>query len=113
MVSKENSEKIQELQILEHNLQALIAQKQAIQMELNEVLNALEEVKKTNDEVYKVISGVMLKSSQAVIVKELEEKKNLFELRISSVEKQEKIIESLIEATKKELTSSLDKKKKD
>jgi len=48
----ETQKKIQELQILEHNLQNLMMQKQAFQLELNETVNALEEVKKKQKMTY-------------------------------------------------------------
>ena len=103
---KDNSEKIQELQILEQNLRAISMQKQQIQIELNETLNALEELKKTNDEVYKMISGIMLKSSKEDLIKELNEKKKIIELRISSLTKQEDLIEAKSSELRKELSFS-------
>ena len=40
-IDAETGKKIQELQILEQNLQNLLMQKQAFQIELNEIENAL------------------------------------------------------------------------
>lgn len=90
--SKETDETIEEFQILEQQLRGLLAQKQMVQVELQEVLNALEELDKTKDEVYKILSGVMIKAEKNVLKKELEEKKKLAELRISSIEKQERTL---------------------
>jgi prefoldin beta subunit len=106
-LSKETSEKIGELQVLERNEQALLAQKQSVQIELNEVSNALQEVKTTKDEVYKTIAGVMLKVGKDAMLKELEEKKKILEMKLSSVEKQEKLIEERSEKLKNEINSSL------
>jgi len=108
----ETQKKIQEFQIIEHNLQALIMQKQAFQLELNESLNALEEVKKTNDEVYKVTGSIMLKASKDTIMKELEEKKKILELRLSTIEKQEKLLESKAKELQEEAKKSLEKRTK-
>ena len=108
--SKEIQEKIQELQILEHNLQSILAQKQSIQIELNEVENALNELKKTKDETYKVLSGIMIKADKNTLIKELEEKKKLSDLRISSIEKQEKLIEDKAMHLKEEVSSLVKKK---
>jgi len=110
-IDKETSEKIEELQILEQNLQNFFMQKQSIQIELNEVLNALSEVKKTADDIYKVIGGVMIKSNKDQLIKELEEKKKILDLRIGSIEKQEKIIESKAAGLKSEITDVVNKKK--
>jgi prefoldin beta subunit len=86
-------------------------QKQTVQIELNEVQNALTDLKKTEDEVYKVIGGVMIRSNKADLLKELSEKQKILELRISSVEKQEKILEEKTGKLRKELTETLTKKK--
>ena len=113
-LDKETQQTIQELQILEHNMQNLLMQKQAFQLELNETLNALEEVKKTNDTIYKVTGSIMLKANKDVILKELEEKKKIFELRVEAIEKQEGLLESkakeLQEEAKKALQKAGDKK---
>lgn len=105
--SKESSEKIHELQVLEHHLQNFLAQKQNIQLELNEILNALEELKKSPEEVYKVLSGIMIKSDSAELTTELKEKKKLSELRISSIEKQEKLLEEKAQELKNQITKSM------
>ena len=96
MDSKDANKSIEELQILEQQLHGLLAQKQMIQVETQEISNALEELDKTKEDVYKVLSGVMLKADKEDLNKELEEKKKLSELRITSIEKQEKIFENRI-----------------
>ena len=93
-----NSEnKIQELQILEQTMQNVLIQKQSFQIELAETQGALEELEKTEDEVYKIIGQLMLKTEKAKTVIELEEKKKMFELRIKTLENQEKNILDKIE----------------
>lgn len=110
-MSADLSKKIQELQILEQNLQTFLMQKQNFSLELNEVLNALEEIKHSNGEVYQMLSGIMIRSSVDKIKKDLDEKKKLFELRISSVEKQEKILDDRIQKLRDEMSSSMSIKK--
>jgi len=109
----ETQKKIQELQILEQNLQVLMSQKQAFQLELNETLNALEEVKKANSEIYKIIGSIMLKSNKKDVMEELEEKKKILELRTNTIEKQEKLIESKAEDLKEQAKKALEGKEKD
>ncbi len=69
-ISQETQEKIQQLQIFEQNLQNLLLQKQAFQLELNETEHALKEVEKTRQDIYKLIGQVMLKTSKTEIEKE-------------------------------------------
>ena len=102
---------IEELQALESGIQSLIMQKQNLQIELNESLNALSEVEKTNDDVYKILNGIMIKADKTRVLADLKEKKKLFELRVSSIEKQEKIFEEKAEKMRKELNEAMNKKK--
>lgn len=110
-IDSETAKKIQELQILEQNLQTFLMQKQTIQVELNEILNALTDLKKSDDEVYKLVGGLVLKSDKTVLTQELEEKRKIFDLRVSTIEKQEKILEEKAEKLKKEVTETITKKK--
>lgn len=110
-IDEATAKNIQELQILEQNLQNSIMQKQAIQIELSEISNALKDLKKSDDEVYKIAGGIMLKSNKADLTKELEEKKKILDLRISSIEKQEKNLEEKAGKLKKEVTDSFSKNK--
>jgi prefoldin beta subunit len=100
-IDQETAKQIQELQLLEQNLQNFLLQKQAFVMEKNETENALEELKKTNDDVYKIAGQVMLKAKKSAVEKELKHKNDIIELRIKSIEKQE-------EAIKEQLTKKRD-----
>lgn len=87
------NKKIEELQSIEAKMQNFLAQKQVAEIELNEVNNAIQEIKNTDDEVYKIISGIMIKSDKKKLNSELEGKKKMLEVKISVLEKQEKLLE--------------------
>ncbi len=110
MDQKNIEKKIGELQILESNLQQLIAQKQAFQIELNEITNALSELSQSDGDVYQIILGVMVKSDKKRVVKDLEEKKRVANLRISSLEKQEETLSAKTTALRKEVTGAVSKR---
>jgi prefoldin beta subunit len=78
MSQEDISKKIHELQNLEQNLQSMMVQKQSVQMELNEALNATEELKNSSGDVFKIVSGMMIKSERVTLQKELDEKKKNF-----------------------------------
>ena len=105
--------KLQELQVIEHNLQNILMQKQAFQMELSEALNALEEISKTKDAIYKMAGSIMIKADKEKTLKELEEKKKILELRNSSLDKQEKLLESKAQEVQNELRKAIEKKAKE
>ena len=88
-VSKEAQEGIQRLQMLEQNMQALNMQKQQFQAQLFEIEGALKEID-TAPTAYKIIAGVMIGVKKADLQKELKDKKDLLDLRVQTLEKQEK-----------------------
>src|SRR3989344_6142326 len=92
-VDKDAQNKIEELQILENNFQNFLIQKQSLQIEINEINNAVGELKNSDGEVYKVVSGVILKSDRTTLFKELEEKKKALDSKILSIQKQGDILE--------------------
>ena len=104
-MAENDNKKVQELQLFEHTLQNLNMQKQAVQIEMNEIENALNEVKKSGSEVYKVMGNIMVKSERNSLISELEEKKKLSGMKIEAYEKQEKIVEDKIGKLRKEISA--------
>lgn len=84
-------EQVSRLQQLQQNLQAIMMQKQQLEMESVETDRALEELKKAgpDDAVYKAAGSVMVRAKKDEVVKELEEKKELSATRVKVLEKQE------------------------
>ena len=109
-ISKEAEKTIEELQILEQHLHGFLAQKQTVQVELQEVDNAINEIEKTKDDVFKILSGIMLKADKNTLKKELEERKKILVLRISSIEKQEKILEEKTSKLRDKIQGAMEKR---
>lgn len=84
-------ERLLRLQQLQQTLQATLAQKQQIELELNETDNALEEMQKTADDaaIYKSIGSLLIKTEKTKITTELTERKELLNTRITVLTKQE------------------------
>src|SRR5262249_23187209 len=84
-------EQISRLQQLQQNLQAVLMQKQQIEVESMEIDKALEELNKIGDEdpVYKNAGPLLIKTKKSDSVKELEERKELFKTRLLVLGKQE------------------------
>lgn len=104
-------EKIEEMKIVETNLQNLRIQKQSIQVEINEIDNALSELEGYEEEIYRVVSGIMLKSEKNRVVEELNKRKVQSKERIDSLEKQENLFRKKADELKKELNFSVSGKK--
>ena len=76
-IDNETKEKIQEMQMYEQNFQNLMVQKQAFQIEFSETENALSEISKSKDEVFKMIGQIIIKTDKEKVEKELKQKKDL------------------------------------
>ncbi len=107
-IPKETQESINKLQMIEQNVQSLLMQKQQFQAQLFEVESALKEIEKT-DEAYKIVGNVMIKTDKAVLKKELDAKKEIVDLRIKNIDKQEKQLKDKAETLQKEVMSKLKK----
>jgi len=110
-IDKQTENLMHEMQVLEQSLQQVLMEKQALEVDLNEAVNALEEVRKTKDDVYQVLGNIMIKVRKEEVIKNLEERNKLSGLRIKSIENQEKTIQSRIESLRKDLTKLISEKK--
>lgn len=106
-IDKETQQKIQELQMYEQNFQNLLVQKQAFQIEFSEVENALDEISKSQEDVFKMVGQIMIKTSKDKIEKELKHKKELLSLRLKSIEKQESEFTKGIEELKEDVMKKI------
>ena len=102
----EREEKMQQMQALEHSLQALMAQKQSMQMQLAELESAVAELA-GKESAYRIVGNIMVSAKAPELLKELEEKKELVEMRISSVTKQENSVKKKAEQLQKDVLESM------
>lgn len=105
----ESQEKLKQIQLIEQNLQAILQQKQSYQAQLVETEAALRELEKSDDN-YKIIGNLMVKADKDELSKELNEKKEILNLRIQAFEKQESQIRERFKKLQSEVMDSLDEK---
>ena len=106
-ITKDTEEKITQLQILEQNLQSLLLQKQTFQNQTLEIDSALKEMESSKKEIYKIVGNIMVASEREILKNELNSKREISELRLRNIEKQEKIIKEKAETIQKEITKVL------
>lgn len=105
----EIQEQIQRLQQLEQSTRTIQYQLESIKASLNETeatLKALEGLP-DDEKVYKSVGKVMFKEKVSKIREELEDKKEILELRKITYEKQEKRTKQDFESTQKALQQKL------
>jgi len=111
MVEKETEKKISQLQMMEQSMQTFLMQKQQFQAQLIEIESALKELEKSK-EAYKIVGNIMVKGNKEDIEDDLKKKKEMIDLRIKTLEKQESQIKEKAGAVQKEVMDELKEKKK-
>jgi prefoldin beta subunit len=106
-MDQETQQKIQELQGMEQNLHNLVMQKQAFQIELTETENALGEISKSKDDIFKLVGNIMIKADKKKTEDDLTKKKDLLSLRLKSIDSEEKGLTDNAEALKKEVMAKI------
>ena len=99
---------LQDLQQKQIELQNYIYQRQALELQLNEINSALEEIEDSK-ESYELIANIMIKRSSERIKEKLNEKKELLEFKIKSIKNIEKKLEQEIEELRKKANDELSK----
>ena len=93
-LSEEMQTKIREFQAAQQRAGMIMSQKYQIDMQFRETTTALEELDKTaaDVEVHKAVGQILIKTDKESVVIGLNEKKDSLEVRLKSLEAQEKKI---------------------
>jgi prefoldin beta subunit len=102
-------EQLIKMQQSQQNLQAIMQQKQQIEMEKIEIDKSLEELKKASDEeiVYKHAGSILIKSTKKELIDELEERKELNKTRSTVLEKQEGRLKETLKEQEAKITEMM------
>lgn len=86
---------IMKLQQMQQQSQLLMFQKQSVQLQTSEIDNAIKELEKTSEnEVYEIVGTIMLKKDRKELTTALKEKKEVLDLRLTTIDKQLEKIDS-------------------
>jgi len=111
-IPQDTQEKIAQLQLFEQNMHSFAAQKRNIQSHMIEIENALKELETAKGEVYKIVGSVMFHAEKEQLRKDLKERKDVLDLRIKSLEKQEKGTEEKAKKIQGEVMAQLETQEK-
>jgi len=99
---------IQEIQMLEQNFEQLLQQKHLFTMESSETDLALKEIEKAEGDLFKIVGGqVVIKTSKEKLTADLNHKKEIIDLRMKSIESQEKEFSDRMEDLRKQIMSKI------
>ena len=105
-MKKETKEMLNQLQNLEQNINSIIAQKQQFQAQGLEVENALSQMEDSS-KVFQIIGNIMVVTSKSKLKKELNEKKEIIDLRLKTIDKQEDKLRAKATELQKEVMKEL------
>ena len=102
-------EELVRLQQLQQTLQAVVAQKQQLEIEMNETDRALSELEKVTGEnpVYKSVGSILVKADKEGLLAELKEKKELLNTRVTVLGRQEERTRERIKDIQQKLQEKL------
>ena len=102
-------EELVRLQQLQQTLQAVVAQKQQLEIEMSETDRALSELEKVTGEnpVYKSVGSILVKADKEGLLAELKEKKELLNTRVTVLGRQEERTRERIKDIQQKLQEKL------
>lgn len=102
-------EQLVRLQQLQQTLQAVLSQKQQLELEKTETQKALAELDKVTDDtpVYKSLGSILMKSDRQKLLVELKEKSELTNTRVIVLGKQEERTRSRLKELQQKLQERL------
>jgi prefoldin beta subunit len=108
-VSPQLQEQLTRLQQLQQTLQIVITQRQQLDLELAETERALAELDKLSDTsiIYKSIGALLVKTDRQTVLKELQERKELLNTRISVLARQEERARSKVKELQQKIQDRL------
>lgn len=100
---------LNQLQLLQQNVQNMVMQKQQLEGQLTEFDSALQELKSTT-KAYRLIGKIMIASSPEILMKNLEEQKEVALIRLKNFQRQEEKMRQNMEALQKKALAELGEK---
>lgn len=100
------------LQQIQQQLQTILQQKAQYEMAVREAKRAEEEISESADDavMYMTVGTVMMQKKKEVVKAKLTEKVETLELRIKSLEKQEKMLQGKFEQMQAQLKAAIEGK---
>ncbi|HDN73552.1 prefoldin subunit beta [Archaeoglobales archaeon ex4484_92] len=100
---------VAQLQQLQQQLQAVITQRSQVEAMLREAERALQELERVGDDtpIYKAVGNVLIKEEKEKVVQDLTEKKETYEIRIKTLQRQEERLRERFAETQRKLQGML------
>ena len=101
------SKVLAEYESLEKQLEVILIQKNQLRIQINESKNALDELKHAHEDVYRSVGSLMIKTTKEEAEKELKDKKELMEVKLKALEKEEEKLRDVVGGLQKKLQEQM------
>jgi len=100
---------IRQLQQLQQQLQALLSQKNQVELMQKEADATFEELEKVDEEVmiYKNVGNLLIKSKKDQVKTDLEENKETYDMRLKALVRQEERVKKRFDQLQEQLKSNM------
>lgn len=95
-----------QFQQFQQELQNILYQKDAMRMHLQEIESSLKEISSAKSDVFKAVGAVLIKADADTLKKELADQAEMVEVRLKTIEKQEKIVREKLVSMQNKLIQS-------
>tara|TARA_Y100000310_G_C20261943_1_gene614052 strand:- start:258 stop:569 length:312 start_codon:yes stop_codon:yes gene_type:complete len=102
------SDKVSHLQLVQQNLQNILIQKQQVETQLLELQSAAEQLQ-TTEKSYQILGKIMVAVDKDSLTKDVAEKKEVLDLRLKNLSKQEQNLQKNIEDLQKDVMQEMKK----
>ncbi len=98
---------LQSAAVLQQQLQNVMQQKEALSIQVLEIKKALDELESNKEkDVYKIAGPILIRSTKAKVSKDLKDRDESLDVRVKSMEKEEKRIKLRIEDLREKLSKA-------
>ncbi len=100
---------VAQLQQIQQQLQAVTSQKMQIEAMLKETEEALQEAQNSSNDtpIFKVAGSILVKVNKEKVIQELQEKKETYDIRIKTLQRQEERLKERLTDLQKKIQSML------
>ncbi len=105
--ASELQKQLNEFQDLQRQVQFSANQRQQLSMQIEEIKMAESELSRADKSIYRLIGPILVESSKADSINDLKERRELFEMRIGVLSKQEEKARPRLEEIRSKLEKAL------
>lgn len=106
-MNEELVKQLREYENAEKQLQSILIQVNQLKLQLSEIDLATKSLDGAKDDVYRSVGSIMIKTTKEDALKDLNSKKEMFEVRLASLERQQKDLSGKVNEMRAELEQKM------